>query len=389
MKSATRRSVAISGVGGGFGIITFVTRAALLLLAGAILLSQPRSGLWSGERVKRIEAAVEAERVRQGIAGTTVSIARNGALRYSGAFGKADLENDVETRTDTRFRTASVCKPMTAVAALQLWERGRLDLDAPIQKDLPSYPEKPWAITTRMLLGHLSGTRAYRDAEMDSTGRYNSVAEALKIFSADALLHQPRSKYLYSTYGYNTAGAVVEAAAGVPFIDFVRDNILAPAKMEATRDDSHGDIIPHRTRGYTKTRDGKIVNAVLADTSNKIPGGGYVSTSDDLIRFALAWQQEKLLKPATMKMQIEKQKLLDGSLTGYGLGWNVSAVAGKNAISHSGSQHGTRTYLAIFPDMQLVVAVMTNSDFAEPVRVVELIVKGVEAASSQSTAKQP
>jgi len=69
------------------------------------------------------------------------------------------------------------------------------------------------------------------------------------------------------------------------------------------------------------------------------------------------------------------------------LGWNVSAVAGRNAISHSGSQHGTRTYLAMFPDMQLVVAVMTNSDFAEPVRVVEMIVKGIVAATSQGTAK--
>jgi CubicO group peptidase (beta-lactamase class C family) len=357
-----------------------MTRAALFLLAGAILLAQPRAALWTGERVKKIEAAVEAERVRQGIVGMTVSIARNGALRYSGAFGKADLENDVDARIDTRFRTASVCKPMTAVAALQLWERGRLDLDAPIQKYLPSYPEKPWTITTRMLLGHLSGTRAYRDPEMDSTRAYNSVGEALKMFSADPLLHQPRSKYLYSTYGYNVAGAVVEAAAGAPFVDFVRDNVLVPARMDSTRDDSQRDIIPHRTRGYTKTRDGRVVNAVLADTSNKIPGGGYVSTSDDLIRFALAWQQEKLLKRATMNMQTEKQKLLDGSFTGYGLGWNVSPVAGKSAISHSGSQHGTRTYLAMFPDLQLVIAVMTNSDFAEPVRVVELLVKEVEAA---------
>ena len=204
---------------------------------------------------------------------------------------------------------------------------------------------------------------------------------ARPLLSADPLLHQPRSKYLYSTYGYNIAGAVVEAAAGAPFVEWMRDNVLAPAKMESTRDDSHREIIPHRTRGYTKTRDGKIANAVLADTSNKIPGGGYVSTSDDLIRFALAWEQEKLLKRATMKMQTEKQKLLDGSLTGYGLGWNVSVVAGKNSISHGGSQHGTKTHLAMFPEMRLTIAVMTNSDFAEPARVVELLVKGIEAAA--------
>jgi len=353
----------------------FRASAFLLLIASAA------GQQWTGERVKRLESAMEAERARQGIVGFSVSVARGGVPRWSAAFGKADLEHEAHATPATLFRTASIAKPLTAVAALQLMERGKLDIDLPIQKYLPAYPEKPWPITTRQLLAHTSGTRAYKDEEMDSTRRYTSVIEALKIFSADALLHPPRTKYLYSTYGYNVAGAIVEAVSGIPFLSYVRENVLTPAKMDATRDDDAREIIPNRTRWYSKAKEGKVINAVLSDVSNKIPGGGLLSTSDDLIRFANSWQQEKLLKRETMRMQTERQRLADNSQTGYGLGWNVSPVLGRNAISHSGSQHGTRTLLAIFPELRLTVAVMTNCDFAEPTRIVEIVIKEIEASN--------
>ena len=349
----------------------------LVLAAGALAgIAQPVTL----DRLRRVQAAVEAERARQGVIGLTAAVSVRGATKWVGAFGKADLENDVEAKPGTLYRTGSLAKPMTAVAALQLWERGKLDLDAPVQRYVPSFPEKPWRITVRMLLSHLGGIRHYRGEEIDSTRHYLDLREPLRIFSADALAHQPRTKYLYSSYGYNLAGAAVEAAAGVPFLALLRDNVLTVAKMEATRDDNARDIVAHRTRWYSRTADGRVINAPLADTSNKIPGGGMLTTAEDLLRFAAAWEQEKLLKPATMRMQTERQKLADGSATGYGLGWNVSVVAGRNAISHSGSQQGCKTILAMFPELKLTVAVLTNSDYAEPAKFVDVIVKALDGA---------
>lgn len=354
--------------------------SVVLFVCGAVLApAQPR---FSSERARRVEAAVEAERARQGVVGLTAAVAERGATRWVGAFGKADLENDIAAKTVTAFRTGSLAKPMTATAALQLWERGKLDLDAPVQRYVPSFPEKPWRITVRMLLGHLGGIRHYRGEELDSTRHYKDVQEPLRIFSADALAHQPRTKYLYSSYGYNLAGAAVEAAAGVPFLDYLKQNVLAAAGMDATRDDNAWDIVPNRTRWYTRAKDGRVINAALADTSNKIPGGGMVTTAEDLLRFAAAWEQEKLLKHGTVRMQTERQKLADGSATGYGLGWNVSPVAGRNAISHSGSQQGCKTILAMFPELKLTVTVLTNSDYAEPAKFVEAILKALEPGGS-------
>ena len=337
----------------------------------------------STDRMRRVEAAVESERVRQGVVGLTAAVSVRGSKQWVGAFGKADLENDVATKPGTLFRTGSLAKPFTAVAALQLWERGRLDLDAPVQKYVPAFPEKPWRVTVRMLLGHLGGIRHYRGNEIDSTRHYEDIQEPLKIFSADALAHEPRTKYLYSSYGYNLAGAAVEGAAGVPFLAFLRENVLSVAKMESTRDDNAQEIVVNRTRWYSRTADGKVINARLADTSNKIPGGGLVTTAEDLLRFAAAWEQEQLLKRPTMQMQSERQKLADGSATGYGLGWNLSLIAGKRSISHSGSQQGCKTILAMFPEAKVTVAVLTNSDYADPAKFVGVILKALEGAPAR------
>ena len=356
-------------------------KSFLLVFSAFAVLAQPVST----ERLRRVGAAVETERGRQGGVGMTAAVAARGTTRWVGAFGKADLENDVTTKTGTLFRTGSLSKPLTAVAALQLWERGRLDLDAPVQKYVPAFPEKPWRITVRMLLGHLGGIRHYRGEEIDSTRHYENVMEPLRIFSADALAHEPRTKYLYTSYGYNLAGAAVQSAAGMPFLEYLRENVLAPAKMEATRDDNARDIVPNRTRWYSRTKDGRVINAPLADTSNKIPGGGMVTSAEDLLRFAAAWEREKLLKQATMRMQTGGEKLADGKLTGYGLGWNLSRVAGKNAISHGGSQQGCKTLLVMFPEMRLTVAVLTNSDYADPAKFVDVILQALDGVGGVVT----
>ena len=272
--------------------------AAVLLTAAALAgVAQPIAS----ERMRKLEAAVEAERVRQAVVGMTAAVQIEGSAPWVKAFGKADLENDVVTKPGTLFRTGSLAKPFTAVAALQLWERGKLDLDAPVQRYVPSFPEKQWPITVRMLLGHLGGIRHYQSREMDSTQHYEDVQTPLRIFSKDPVAHQPGTKYLYSSFGYNLAGAAVEGAAGAPFLAYLRSNVLAAAKMESTRDDNSREIVANRTRWYSQSADGRIINAPLADTSNKVPGGGLVTTAEDLVRFAAAWEQGRLLKPAPIR----------------------------------------------------------------------------------------
>src|SRR5688572_18800923 len=208
-----------------------------------------------------IEKLVAEEMTRQGIPGLSLALAADGVPRGSYAFGIADVENQVPVKPETMFRLASISKPVTAVAALQLWEQGSLDLDAPVQRYIPTFPRKPWTVTPRQLLGHLGGVRHYTTIdEVESTRHYFDVLSPLQIFQDDPLAAEPGTRYHYTTYGYALLGAVVEAAAAKRFVDHLKMRVFATAGMASTRDDNAIDIIPNRARGYALTRDGKLRN---------------------------------------------------------------------------------------------------------------------------------
>lgn len=318
----------------------------------------PRGPL--GEAQSKVEAAVSASMSKQGISGLSVAVAADGQLRWSQGYGFADLENSVPFTASTVWRLGSISKSLTAVAAMQLAENGRLELDVPVQRYCPAFPDKGKPITTRHLLGHLSGIRHYApDENFNSTRHYQGVTAALEAFKNDPLLHDPGT-YTYSTYGYVVLGCVVEGASSHVFADQVRENVTVPAGMERTRPDDVEPIVPGRARGYGKTSSGEFRNAALADTSNKVPGGGFVSTSTDLVRFALALQQGRILKPETFRQMQVPMKTANGKESPY-FGWTIAERKGDKVLSHGGSQQGTSTYLLMVPAKGFAVAIIANT----------------------------
>ncbi|MCA1618570.1 MAG: beta-lactamase family protein [Acidobacteria bacterium] len=264
------------------------------------------------------------------------------------------------------YRLGSISKPITAVAVMQLFERGRLDLDAPVRKYCPAFPEKQWPVTTRQVLGHLSGIRHYKsDEEFNSARFYATVTDGLAMFKDDPLLHEPGARYTYTTHGYSVLGCVVEGASGQRFADFVRENVFAPAGMERIRVDSVADIIKGRAQGYRITDKGGLTNSPLADNSYKVPGGGFVSTAEDLAKFAAALQAGRLLKRETSELMYARQKTNDGKETSYGLGWGVGVRPnGQRAVGHSGGQQRVSTFLHMQPEQGLAVVLMSNLEGA-------------------------
>ncbi len=323
----------------------------------------------------RAEAAAGAARAKQNIAGLSVAVVVGKEVRWSKGFGFADLESSVPFTATTVHRLASVSKTITAVAAMQLVEKGALDLEAPIQKYCPAFPTKQRPITARQVIGHLAGIRHYAKGEnFDSTKHYDGVVDSLQAFSADPLLHDPGTEFTYSTYGYVVLGCVVEGASGMKFGDYVREKIATPAEMERTRTDDLVTIVPGRARPYQHLPNGELGNANLADTSNKVPGGGMVSTAVDLARFAIALETGKLLRPATFARMQVPMKTTEGKESPY-FGWSISTLAGRTVLSHSGSQQGTATYLLMIPESGFAVAVIANT---ESVKVGDLAKELVE-----------
>jgi serine beta-lactamase-like protein LACTB len=342
--------------------------AILIALFPGVCAAQ--NGKLSSGKLAKIDAAVNKFMASTHVPGVSVAVVENGEYEWGQGFGFADLENNVPTSEHTLFRLASISKSLTATAAMQLWERGRLDLDAPVQKYCPSFPQKPWPISTRQVLGHLGGIRHYKsgaqdDPEVGNTKHFDdSVQAGLNFFKDDALVAQPGTSFHYSTQGYTLIGCVIEGASGAKYVDFVRQNVLAPAQMEQTQADNRFAIIPYRTRFYEKTESGTVRNADFLDSSYKIPGGGWLSSAEDMAKFEVAILNDKLVRRTTRDLMWTPLKPSDGSTDTYGLGWtwgdeNDHDVA---SVGHNGGQQGTSTTFAIVPERRAGVVVLTNME---------------------------
>ncbi len=338
-----------------------VAALGCLVWAAAPLSCQQPKGL-AREQIARIERAIVQAREQGKVPGMSVAVATGGELVWSGGFGMADLEHSVPATAETVYRLASVSKPITAVAALQLAESGKLDLDAPVRTYVPSFPEKPWPITARQLLCHQGGIRHYRPQwfEVNHTFHYENMVEPLRLFQDDPLVAEPGTKYFYTTFGYVLLGAVVEKVSGQGFVAYLQEHVFRPAGMRHTQADSVHRIIPHRARGYRLSASGEVENCDLVDTSYKIAGGGLSSTVSDMVAFALAVRAGRLLRPETVKMMWTPQKLRNGEATEYGLGWFVREVKGRRQVSHGGNQNGATASLTMLPEEGIVVAALAN-----------------------------
>ena len=298
-----------------------------------------------------------------GAPGAVVAVARGGRVLWSEGFGLADLEQRVRADAHTRLRIGSVSKPLTSAAMARLVEEGRLDLDAPIQKYVPDFPEKPWPVTARQLAAHLAGIRHYRPGEFENQRHYDDVRAGLAIFANDPLSFEPGTRYSYSSHGYNLLSAALETAAGEPFLALMRRLVFEPAGMRETSADEPTALVPGRGRFYTRGADGAVENALWVDNSYKWASGGFVSTPEDLVRFAGALAEGRLVRPETRDLLWTPQATRDGKSTGYGLGWGVGRDAkGRRRVSHSGGAQGSTAYLLVAPEERLAVALTVNSD---------------------------
>ena len=159
-------------------------------------------------------------------------------------------------------------------------------------------------------------------------------------------------------------GCVIEGASGTKYVDFMSQNILVPAQMEQTQADNRFAIIPYRTRFYEKADSGTVRNADFLDSSYKIPGGGWLSSAEDMARFEVAILNDKLIRRTTRDLMWTPLKPSDGSRDTYALGWswgeeNEQQIASVGII---GGQQGTSTVFRIVPERRIGVVVLTNME---------------------------
>ncbi len=347
--------------------ITVPVCMVLLLVLGCTQSSTAQEPKLPDAVRHQLEAAVAKFMATNHVPGISVAVVEHAQLAWSAGFGMADLENSVPASAQTLYRLASISKSLTATGTMQLVERGKLDLDAPVQKYCPSFPEKEAPITTRLLLAHLAGIRHYRsdssdDAEVGNIKHFdNPIEGGLQFFRNDPLIDKPGSKFHYSTQGYTLVGCAMQGASGQKYVDYMREHVFAPAGMTHTVVDDRYAIIPYRTRFYHKDKAGSVVNAEFLDASYKIPGGGWLSSADDMAQFEIAILTDKLMTRTTRDLMWTSRKETSEPDRQYGLGWGMSNP-GFREVGHAGGQPGTSTFFMIAPDTADGVVVLANMD---------------------------
>ena len=296
------------------------------------------------------------------IPGLQVAVAVDGKLVWSEVFGYADVARHARVTRTTMFRIGSVSKPLTSIAVAQLVLGGKLDLDAPVQRYVPSFPQKPWPVTTRELAGHLAGIRHYQGDEFRSNRPYPSVTAGLAIFENDTLLFEPGTRFAYSSYGFNLVSAVIEGASGENFLAYMGAHVIRPLGLTHTAPDHVDSLIPDRTTFYDPdTVHGGCQVSPPVDNSYKWAGGGFLSSAEDLVRFGSALLQPGFLPQSSLDLLFTSQKTRDGQPTGYGVGWFVATDSlGHHRAFHGGGAVGGTTAFGIDRDAHVAFALTSN-----------------------------
>ena len=349
---------------------------------------------WTGA-VEQGRQLARAALTAQNLPGLSVAVGAGGDIVWAEGFGWADLEKQVPVGPNMRFAIGTASVALTSAAVGLLLEKERLHLDAEIQTYVSAFPDKQWPITLRQLMGHTAGVSNDGGDEEPVAEHCERTADGLKRFADRSLRFEPGTRLSFSTYGWILVSAAVEAAANEPFFTFMRKQVFDPLGMRDTTVDATTDPIPDLATAYfprfgADPRYGPQAPERF-DSSCFAGAGAFLSTPSDLARFAMALNSGKLLKPATVQLLQASHRLTSGEDTGYGLGWDLETVTidGKQTrmVGHDGSLRGGMvSSFMTFPELGIVVAVTSNTSFADTAAIA---LKIAQAFAAQGKSPAP
>lgn len=308
--------------------------------------------------------------------GATALVAINGKVIYQKAFGKANLELDVNMSLNNVFEIGSLTKQFTAVSILMLVEQGKLKLDDDITKYIKDYPTHGHSITIHHLLSHTSGIGSFTSSDEWWNNRKKDYTkeEFINLFKKLPMPYAPGEKYLYSNTGYFLLGAIIEEISNKTYEEFIRENIFKPLEMNNTDYGSRSKIILKRASGYDneydkggeKFNENETVNAEPISFIHWHSAGAIVSTVHDLFLWNRAIRNNKLISEENKIKAFTNYQLKDGKHTNYGYGWAIEDINGISSIEHNGGTMGFRTTIIYLPKEDVFVVVLSNQTYNAP-----------------------
>ncbi|RCS54045.1 D-aminoacylase [Bremerella cremea] len=368
------------------------------------------------EETKAIDAAVQSAMQEFAIPGAAIAITHQGRLVYARGFGYADIGARQPVEPDSLFRLASISKPITAVAIMQLIEQGKLSLDdkvfeileyEPILEGEAKFDLRLNEITIRHLLQHRGGWD--RDKSFDAMFRsvdFANLAQMPPPADCDAIIRvmlgkpldfSPGERYAYSNLGYCILGRVIEKLTGEPYEQYVLDHVLRPIGAEGMR--LGATHLSGRAEGEVRYYDPGFGRSVFAETlGQKVPNaygawylesmdahGAWISSAIDLAKFGAAFDEPEncpILSAASIElMHTPAPNEKNATARHYVAGWSVSTDNnGLKSIGHNGSLPGTNTLLARRSDGTNIVILLNARTSGKNNQLIGIVNNRVKAA---------
>lgn len=317
-----------------------------------------------GEDDSAIDGLLHRERFR-GVA----LIACGDRIVFSKGYGLASEEHQVPNTPDTVFRIGSITKQFTAIAILQLEERGLLNTDDPINKYLPVYPQGD-KITLHHLLSHTAGVPDVTELPEIAVfqRKPTTVLATLEYFNSLPLEFEPGTECKYSNSGFLVLGAIVEVVSKQPYEEYLKENVFKPLELEATYYPFNEQVIPHAASGYRLANEGVLQLADFVEMTFPHGSGALASTAGDLFKLSQAYRAGKILSPSSLdrlfKIHASSQK--NGIAYGYGIqvGPLNSDFEGlpPSVVGHRGNIEGFEAVTAYFAESDLSVILLSNRE---------------------------
>jgi len=306
----------------------------------------------------------------------TILVAHNDTIIEKRAYGFASLEYSVKNKVDTKFNIASISKMITAVATLQLYENGQVDLKQPIGEYLPNYPNKLVrdSVTIHQLLTHTSGNNNFYVDDFLQTVKlkYKNLSDFIPLFANDTLLSKPGTKYNYSASGFVILGMIIEQVSGESYYDYARKNIFEPSAMLNTTELEIDSVVQNKANGYTTFfGENKMPKRNDYYLSKASPAGFHYSTVEDLFKFSKALRNYQLLKKKTTELMFEPK--VKGYNTHIGYGIDIDQRYNQIIRGHSGGWYGIQCELMDFMKDKYTIVVLSNVDNREKMGATRVI----------------
>ena len=299
--------------------------------------------------------------------GVSALVAKDGKVIYRKAFGKANLELDVNMTSENVFQVGSITKQFTAVGILMLLEEGKLTLEDDITKFISDYPTKGKKITVHHLLTHTSGIKSYTGMQKfgEVMTMHKSPLSFIDFFKNESMDFDPGEKYKYNNSGYFILGYIIEKVSGMSYQKFIKERIFDKIGMKNSYYGSHQKVIKNRASGYSK-QSGKFYNAQYISLTLPYAAGSIMSTVDDMLKWQTAITTDVFVKEATIDKAFTNYTLNNGDKINYGYGWSLNEINDVPTIEHGGAIPGYLSMGVFVPSKNVYVIIFSNCGCQSP-----------------------